>query len=115
MLTLNDLPSLDGVVTPQDHKERIISWFTEKWSKKYDNGQVEHGGKLWRKQCLPFLVEEMLDFFSYVAVLAPQLLMAAQAADEASTKCTCSARHDIRKVANLLSIGNEEGVPEEDR
>ena len=72
-VTLADLPDLNEIQTPDEHMDLIMDTFQAAWSEKYKKGQAEHGGRLWRKNTFPFLVEEVLDFVSYVGVLAPQL------------------------------------------
>ena len=46
------------VKTPEDHMKACMKAFGTAWREKYMKGQKEHGGKLWRKQCLPFLAKK---------------------------------------------------------
>lgn len=124
MKTLNDIPMLGPEATPEQHMDVIMEAFQAGWREKYMKGQDEHGGRLWRKQCLPFLLEEVLDFVSYVAVLPPQLkrvyALLGEARDLISEgNFTDEGLEDIddrlERSMNILNIGNEEGIPEEER
>lgn len=115
MKSLEDFPSLDTIKTPEDHMDALMSTFEGAWREKYMKGQAEHGGKLWRKATFPFLVEETLDFVSYIGVLAPQLKRVEELLHETRT---CLNIHDARNLANkalnIMRVGNEEGRPEEE-
>lgn len=52
--------------SPEEHRESIVEEFSAAYREKYNRGQAEHGGNLWRKDNLSFAKEEVLDFASYV-------------------------------------------------
>ena len=113
-MSLNDIP-IDDLNNPEEHMDATLEAFNAAWRKKYMKGQKEHGGMLWRKQCLPFLVEETLDFVSYIAVLAPQLKKVYELLLEAQDACNCpDVQNNIERALSILNIGNEEGIPEEE-
>jgi len=58
--------------TPRQHREHLIDTFTEAYREKYDKGQQEHGGQLWKKDTTGFMLEEVLDFWSYAKVATDQ-------------------------------------------
>lgn len=123
MKNLSDIPILNKESTPEDHMELILNAFGEAWRRKYMKGQYEHGGRLWRKQCLPMLVDEVLDFVSYVAVMAPQLRRLEELVIEARDLMPDAIVENggldevddrLQRMHCLLTIGNEEGIPEEE-
>ena len=115
MKSLADFPGLEEITTPEEHMDGLMSTFEAAWRKKYMKGQAEHGGRLWRKATLPFLVEETLDFVSYVGVLAPQLKRVEELLHEARTaENILDARNYANKALNIMRVGNEEGRPEEE-
>ena len=112
---LKDFPNLDEIETPEEHMDVMMSSFESAWREKYRKGQAEHGGKLWRKSTFAFLVEETLDFVSYVGVLAPQLKRIEELLHQARiTDDIDYARNAANKALNILRVGNEEGAPEEE-
>lgn len=116
MRSLEDFPSLDQITTPDEHMDALMTTFEGAWREKYMKGQAEHGGRLWRKATFDFLVEETLDFVSYVGVLAPQLKRVEELLHEARTsENILDARNYSNKALNILRVGNEEGRPEEER
>ena len=103
--------------TPEDHKNALIDDFTDKWIAKYDKGQKEHGGRLWRKNCRSMLEEEVLDFVSYVGVMLPQLDEVENLLEQALYQINRDpgiARDKIKAALNVLRIGNKEGRYEEE-
>ena len=92
-----------------------MTTFEAAWRDKYMKGQEEHGGKLWRKAVLPFMGDEVLDFVSYFGVLAPQLKRVEEILEEGQNGGTNQAFDAIGRALNILRIGNEEGVSEEER
>lgn len=96
---------------PDHHVALILDRFAADFHKKYAKGQIEHGGRLWRKPVLPFLVEEVLDFVSYADVIGRQ--------HEVMKEICAEALHHpdhalaaIGMIRNILVFGNPEGVVE---
>jgi hypothetical protein len=112
-------PDVTNVITYEDHMNACMEAFEKAWRAKYTKGQHEHGGRLWRKRTTPFLIEEVLDFVSYVAVLAPQLNRATELLGGTLDMIEGGAsiediRDQVNRAHNLLTIGNEEGIPEDE-
>ena len=114
---LKDFPSLDEIETPEEHMDVMMSSFESAWREKYRKGQAEHGGKLWRKSTFAFLVEETLDFVSYVGVLAPQLKRVEELLAESLLPASSPIYYQdrVQRALNILRVGNEEGAPEEEK
>lgn len=112
--TLGDVPSLEEIQTPEEHMEVLMDTFRAAWEEKYMKGQREHGGRLWRKRTTDFLVEEVLDFVSYVGVLAPQLKRVEEILYEGQNGSANNAFDAIGRALNILKYGNEDGVPEQE-
>lgn len=56
------------------HRDRILSKFVARFSEKYANGQVEHGGNIWEKPgMLRHAIEEVVDLVAYLFTLEEQL------------------------------------------
>ena len=104
-------------MTPKQHMERICNWFKIAGTKKYNRGQAEHGGKLWRKPALKLLGDEILDIPIYFRVLEEQqeeVLDQLQMALAAGHDLAVITMH-IRNAYNILKIGNKEGITEEEK
>lgn len=101
-----------NIKTPEDHIEFITKKFSKRYREKYLAGQEEHGGRLWRKNTRKMLIEETLDFISYVDVIEEQLrdaelfLLAAIGTKDWDM---------VEEAKNILVYGNPEGIPEEDK
>lgn len=52
--------------TPKEHRDVLADEFVTAFKAKYDKGQAEHGGELYRKDCSAFAEEEILDFWAYI-------------------------------------------------
>jgi len=98
--------------TALEHIAAIKTDLGKEIEEKYMAGQKEHGGKLWRKQVLPFAWEEVLDLPVYLHVLKQQH-------EEMKNICLKGMGGDIYEddalmmIYNILTIGNAEGVQEE--
>lgn len=112
--TLGDIVGLDQIETPEEHMEVLMDTFRAAWEEKYMKGQREHGGRLWRKRTTDFLVDEVLDFVSYVGVLAPQLNRVEEILEKGQDGSANQAMDAIRRALNILRVGNEEGTPEKE-
>jgi len=104
--------------TPDDHIDDIGKWFITSMASKYHEGQEEHGGKLWRKSTLLSMEEEILDFAVYYYTHKMQMLKMfslltelLRDLDEGDTK---GAINSATMAINLLTVGNEEGMEEEE-
>lgn len=50
-----------------EHRERILAMFTAEFRKKYDAGQKEHGGQLWKdRDVFEEAVSEVIDLVAYL-------------------------------------------------
>lgn len=58
----------------KNHVESILAWVNKELPAKYEKGQLEHGGDLWRKSGIDKMMgEEVIDFIVYHVTLAQQL------------------------------------------
>jgi hypothetical protein len=112
-------------MTPEDHMNRISAWFTLFMQAKYEAGQKEHGGKLWRKNVVHAMKDEVIDMVVYFEVLEGQYRKAVQELEHAMEIIGEFERddftdrteeiHDAVKFAyNVLVYGNRDGELEED-
>ena len=102
----------EDYATSQDHIDDILDRFESEFTYKYAAGQSQHGGKLWKKSTFRMMKDEALDFISYMYVLEDHLLKLrelARLAIETGDLEYCN------KILNILEVGNEEGIPEEDK
>lgn len=57
----------------EQHLERILSRFVADCRAKYEAGQIEHGGELWKKPgILENAIEEAIDLIVYLYTLREQ-------------------------------------------
>jgi len=57
-----------------EHLDDIIDEFTELATEKYEKGQLEHGGKLWKKSgLLDMAIDEAIDQVIYLITLKQQI------------------------------------------
>lgn len=60
--------------SPEHHKQVILTRFEEWMVRKYDNGQQEHGGRLWEKPgMLENAIDEAIDLVVYLFTLQDQI------------------------------------------
>lgn len=98
--------------TPESHKEEITDDFTTESQKKYDVGQKEHGGKLWKKPTIHFMGEEILDQWAYYHVLREQwALVESLLADEIKRVGDqgLPIPEKLREAHNIMKTGNKKG------
>lgn len=100
-----------GVRTNNDHIEYILGKVNELFPPKYLDGAARHRGKLWRKNSDDFLTEEILDFLSYHFTGIEQKLESIAKLDAA---LEASDWGMVIEARNILTIGNPEGIPEEE-
>ena len=101
--------------TPEDHITAIISWFSKAFTAKYSAGQIEHTGRLWKKNTQDMLEEEALDFISYVFTRREQVNDATKILERALFIDSTCTRDDVLKAYYLLQYGNAEGTLERDK
>ncbi len=98
-------------MTGEEHATIIADLARRAVYKKYMAGQMEHGGKLWRKVITPHILEEAIDQLVYVLTLGGQLEAATSRLGLAlSTRDWAS----VEQVFKILSTGNPEGRTEEE-
>ena len=57
-----------------NHLEDIIEEFTELATEKYEKGQRQHGGRLWKKEGLiDMAIEEAIDQVIYLLTIKHQM------------------------------------------
>lgn len=92
----------------------IQHWFNDNTNLKYFKGVKSHGGRVWRKNCLPHLREELMDAVVYLAVVEDQrdkaiILLGAALAGEHSKDWLL-----VQKAHNILKEGNSEDIMEDE-
>lgn len=125
MTTLD--PATDAVVRepvdPEDHLQGMVAWLSRRVAAKYRAGQLEHGGRLWRKPMLAQLLAEAVDLVVYLFVWYCQhqrlrgLLVEArnllrEAASGHRPDLVLEALDRVAKADNLLRHGNVDGIDE---
>ena len=102
-----------------EHREHIVDEIGEYINEKYLKGQKAHGGHLWRKNLTHHAIEEAADLCVYLftkreqeSLIVGHLVMALgniHAGDDDV------AYDHIQNAINILTIGNPEGIEEEER
>lgn len=95
---------------PYEHRDKIALDFAALVRKKYDQGQKEHGGELWRKPVLFFMVEEVVDMAVYMMTILEQV-------DQIREHCELGMKHTeeehshrlFESIKSILEVGNPEG------
>lgn len=100
-----------GIESPEEHAEKVVADFSFDAIKKYQAGQEEHGGRLWRKPVLEFAWEEVLDLPVYMHTLRHQHHKMKEICAEGLSGL-CEPSVSLQKVFNILTCGNPEGVRE---
>lgn len=90
----------------------IANWISEAVREKYERGQREHGGDLFRKSVLPHLVEEVVDLVVYVAVLQEQITKIEMLCELGSVAYEGDKQAFLTAICNLITKGNMEGIDE---
>lgn len=54
------------------HRDGLAREFLNEFPAKYNAGQREHGGELWRKPLAGEMVKEALDFYAYAKTIEQQ-------------------------------------------
>ncbi len=103
---------IDGVrhllteyASPDDHLRALINDIAGDMTLKYERGQREHGGELWRKECLQNAYQEALDLLTYLKTLKGQMGDAMILASVGMLR-GCEA---CMAIYNMLTCGNIEG------
>lgn len=108
-------------MNPVEHLNHIVTWFIGHVTKKYMQGQHEHGGRLWRKPVWKFMRDEVIDMVVYFQVLEEQqqevMTKLEQALNELRNEGSdpLIVEHFVQQAWNLLEHGNEDGTPEEEK
>lgn len=111
--TTGDLPSLTREPLDfEDHINQILEELSNKFREKYTRGQIEHGGRLWKKNTDTFLEEEILDFISYTYTRKYQLSLVKNLLYQALAMENWDG---VRWAINVLEVGNAEGEREEEK
>jgi hypothetical protein len=94
-----NIPSLPLKMTTaqEQHLSVTIGKFIQAVVPKYRAGQKEHGGNLWDKPNLPFLLEEVSDFVVYAYTLQEQIERA------------CGYILEDQEALSILTMGNRDG------
>jgi hypothetical protein len=96
--------------SPGDHITALIAELPSRLLDKYKAGQEEHGGKLWRKNCLGQLENELIDALIYFKVIEHQYELARQVLlDALGGEISYEDAVDI--VYGILTWGNIWGKP----
>jgi len=100
--------------TPKQHIEDIINEFSTLAKKKYNKGQKEHGGKLWRKPVVNEVMSEAIDFIIYVSTMLKQIETAKTYLKEFLDEGIQinSSSDKVLYAFNTLEYGNPEGKNE---
>lgn len=99
---------------PMEHFKEIADWFRAKGSLKYAKGQEEHGGRLWRKNVIHMLGDEILDLPTYYYVLLHQHESAIAELKEGLDTREFPHLY-MQRAYNILTVGNPEGTQEEEK
>ena len=104
----------------EQHLAEVLAWFSDGVEKKYRAGQVEHGGRLWRKPVLKHAKAEIFDLNVYLQVLDTQwhdvLRLLEEAINKMAVDSTPESTFDIVFAArNIMKYGNADGYTEEER
>jgi len=82
---------------------------------KYLKGQAEHGGDISRKNTLPMAIEEALDLPVYLLILEDNIRLAIEELLNAESELIQHpALARVFRARNILTVGNPEGIPEEE-
>jgi hypothetical protein len=83
--------------------------------RKYEAGQAEHGGKLWRKPMLAHMFAEIIDLANYYLTHLSQVTRTKVLLDQAiETRDSAYRLKLLWKARNMLIHGNEDGEEEEE-
>jgi len=102
------------------HISAIIGTASNLLHSKYEAGQKEHGGELWKKPIHQMLLEEQLDSLIYSITLNEQHMEAKSLSRRVFAELVAANREqswgkvaiairNIEKLYNLLHYGNIEG------
>lgn len=97
-------------MTPDQHTENILALFAHDFRVKQEDGQKEHGGKLWEKECLSRAREEAMDLVAYLETMEVQrdLIAAIYHSD------ILLPQEKLVRIFNIIEYGNQEGMPDVD-
>ena len=98
--------------TPERHIDKVTVDFSTECREKYENGQKEHGGELWRKPVAGMIGEEIVDQWVYYHVLREQINTVKQLLQKEILRTTNGGEDvsdNLAKAYNILEYGNPEG------
>lgn len=101
----------------QARVERVIEDFGKQLRPQDYGGHVKHGGYVDRKPTLEHAMSECADLWNYLHVHRDHKNEAVDALRDALRhweERPVEARSDVQSALNLLTIGNVEGVPEQE-
>lgn len=99
----------NGEFTGEQHAEYIADAARDAIFKKYNAGQKEHGGKLWRKVVTPHILEEAIDQIVYVLTLRDQLRAAES---KLALGLATKDWQMVEEAHSILACGNPDGGEE---
>lgn len=102
----------------EQHSDMMAADFAYLMRRKYEAGQKQHGGKLWRKPMLAHMRAEIVDLVNYFLTHEAQVAQAIEILEkflvslhiEPELYSTCNAG----RALNVLKYGNEDGEFEEE-
>ena len=107
-------------MTPEQHIQTLLDTFGAAARKKYDTGQEEHGGKLWRKPIMNYVMDEIIDMVIYWFTFRFQwqelraLLVSLELRVVDDPDVPEDVTETIGRIINLMDIGNPDGEWEEE-
>ena len=100
------------------HREHVVDEIGEYINEKYLKGQKAHGGHLWRKNLTPHAIEEAADLCVYLFTKREQEVkvcnLLREALEDILNNDEDVAFDKIQNARNILTIGNPEGIEEEE-
>jgi RecJ-like exonuclease len=99
----------------ENHAADVVATLSTAILRKYQAGQSEHGGKLWRKPMLRHLVAEAVDLNVYLMTHIEQIQIVRELLRKALNKNHAeSIKSVVQEALNMLETGNLDGVEEEE-
>lgn len=108
---------MTNYATPSDHAAAVTLRVACAINDKYHKGQVEHGGRLWKKPVIQMIGQEITDLNVYHDVLIEQCTRVRQLVNDAFLLMSEDQPgfREVYKALNILIYGNEEGSNEPDK
>jgi len=95
-------------MTPQqlDHCDDIADDFRGNLVKKYELGQLAHGGNLWEKRCLQSAREEAIDLVTYLYCVDRDLASIRLIVAQIKGELMANEHYDKTSLIDLLNCIN---------